>query len=62
MSDTKKARLSEETFKSDSDFDKVDESFRPSIRISKLEEDVASSNINKKKNNETKSGKNKNRG
>ena len=47
MSDTKKARLSEETFKSDSDFDKVDESFRPSIRISKLEEDVASSNINK---------------
>ena len=62
MSDTKKARLSEETFKSDSDFDKVDESFRPSIRISKLEEDVASSNINKKKNIETKSGRNKNRG
>ena len=52
LSDSKMLKSSEETFKSDSSWEKMDESLRPSIRISKLDDEnrlrSSSSNLNKK--------------
>ena len=39
LSDTKMLKSSEETFKSDSAWEKIDESLRPSIYVSKLEDE-----------------------
>ena len=66
ISDQKMMRLSEESFKSDSSYARIDESQMLSIHVSKIDEergiDIASNSINKTKSNDAKLAKIRSRG